>query len=91
MGLPLSKTTLFTEDQIHKRVSELARDIDADHRIDEPLHVVVALKGSFVFAADLIRAMRTPLTLDFIAIGKPLDWIMSHINLWKRGDACDDQ
>ncbi|MBH17864.1 MAG: hypoxanthine phosphoribosyltransferase [Acidobacteria bacterium] len=73
MGLPLSKTTLFTEDQIHKRVSELARDIDADHRIDEPLHVVVALKGSFVFAADLIRAMRTPLTLDFIAIGSYAD------------------
>ena len=43
MGLPLSKTTLFTEDQIRRRVSELARDIDADHRIDEPLHVVVAL------------------------------------------------
>tara|TARA_B000000460_G_C21498518_1_gene385172 strand:+ start:832 stop:1377 length:546 start_codon:yes stop_codon:yes gene_type:complete len=68
MSLPLSNRPLFTADQIHKRVCELARDIDADHRCDEPLHVVVTMKGSFIFAADLVRAMRTPVTLDFITV-----------------------
>ena len=36
MSLPLAKTTLFTADQIRKRVSELARDIDSEHSFDEP-------------------------------------------------------
>ncbi|HIN70829.1 MAG TPA: hypoxanthine phosphoribosyltransferase [Acidobacteria bacterium] len=88
MSLPLAKTTLFTADQIRKRVSELARDIDSEHSFDEPLHVVVALKGSFIFAADLIRAMGTPLTLDFIAIGSYTDGTTSgEIQLQKDLDS----
>ena len=88
MSLPLAKTTLFTADQILKRVSELARDIDSEHSFDEPLHVVVALKGSFIFAADLIRAMGTPLTLDFIAIGSYTDGTTSgEIQLQKDLDS----
>lgn len=59
-------TVLFTADQIRRRVAELARVIDADHSGDQPLHVVAVLKGGFVFAADLVRAMRTSSTLDFI-------------------------
>jgi len=57
---------LFTADQIRRRVAELARAIDADHSGEQPLHVVTVLKGSFIFAADLVRAMRTSSTLDFI-------------------------
>lgn len=88
MSLPLAKTTLFTADQIRRRVSELARDIDSEHSFDEPLHVVVALKGSFIFAADLIRAMGTPLTLDFIAIGSYTDGTTSgEIQLQKDLDS----
>ena len=88
MSLPLAKTTLFTADQIRKRVSELARDIDSEHSFDEPFHVVVALKGSFIFAADLIRAMGTPLTLDFIAIGSYTDGTTSgEIQLQKDLDS----
>jgi len=88
MSLLLAKTTLFTADQIRRRVSELARDIDSEHSFDEPLHVVVALKGSFIFAADLIRAMGTPLTLDFIAIGSYTDGTTSgEIQLQKDLDS----
>jgi hypoxanthine phosphoribosyltransferase len=46
---------LFSESQIADRISELAREIAACK--PERLLVVPVLKGSFIFAADLIRAM----------------------------------
>jgi hypoxanthine phosphoribosyltransferase len=46
---------LFSETQIAGRISELAREIAA--RKPARLLVVPVLKGSFIFAADLIRAM----------------------------------
>jgi hypoxanthine phosphoribosyltransferase len=46
---------LFSEIQIAARISELAKDIAAVK--PQRLLVVPVLKGSFVFAADLIRAM----------------------------------
>ncbi len=73
MPPPAIDTILYTAEEIQARVRAMARAIDADHQTDDPLHVVGVLKGSFVFAADLIRAMRTPLTLDFIVIASYLD------------------
>lgn len=46
---------LFSEQEIATRTAAIARDIAA--RKPERLLVVPVLKGSFVFAADLIRAM----------------------------------
>jgi hypoxanthine phosphoribosyltransferase len=46
---------LFSETEIAARIRELAREIAAHE--PERLLVVPILKGSFVFAADLIRAM----------------------------------
>jgi hypoxanthine phosphoribosyltransferase len=46
---------IFTPEQIAKRIGELAIDIAAAKR--ERLLVIAILKGSFVFAADLIRAL----------------------------------
>lgn len=46
---------LFSREQIAKRNSELAGEI-ASTQPENPL-VIAILKGSFVFAADLIRAM----------------------------------
>lgn len=47
--------TLFSEAEISTRVDQIARDV-AD-RIEADLLVVAILKGSFVFTADLIRAL----------------------------------
>jgi len=47
--------TLFSEKEIAQRVETLAGEISND--MSNELLVVVILKGSFVFAADLIRAM----------------------------------
>ncbi|MFT5438480.1 MAG: hypoxanthine phosphoribosyltransferase [Alphaproteobacteria bacterium] len=60
---------LFTAEQIAGRVEELAGEIVA--QIDGDLLVVVILKGSFVFAADLIRALDrngVPARVDFITL-----------------------
>ncbi len=46
---------LFSEEAIAERVTQIAKDIAA--RKPANLLVVPVLKGSFVFAADLIRAM----------------------------------
>ncbi|MTI44039.1 hypoxanthine phosphoribosyltransferase [Roseibium hamelinense] len=59
--------TLFDEDAIAARVADLAREIALSK--PERLLVVAVLKGSFIFAADLVRAMhRAGLTpeMEFI-------------------------
>ena len=57
---------LLSEDQIRKRVAELAADIRRDFPDD--LHVIAVLKGAFVFLSDLIRAMPGHVSLDFMAV-----------------------
>jgi hypoxanthine phosphoribosyltransferase len=46
---------LYSAEQIEQRIGELARDI-AMSALKDPL-IVAILKGSFIFAADLIRAL----------------------------------
>jgi hypoxanthine phosphoribosyltransferase len=54
-----------TDEQIKNRVQELARRIQEDTD-DSELYVMGILRGSFVFMADLIRAMQIPVHCQFI-------------------------
>ena len=56
---------LLSEDQIQKRVAELALQLRHDYPAE--LHLVAVLKGAFVFLSDLIRRIPGDLSLDFIA------------------------
>ena len=47
----------LTPEQIAKDVQQVANQISADYKDKEPLFVVV-LNGAFVFAADLMRALK---------------------------------
>ena len=58
---------LFTEEQLAKRVSELAEQINRDYAGKEILLVSV-LRGSFVFMADLARRITLPCRVDFMAV-----------------------
>ena len=61
--------TLFSEDEIAGRVTTLAAEIARSAARD--LFVVIILKGSFVFAADLIRALEragVKAQVDFITL-----------------------
>jgi hypoxanthine phosphoribosyltransferase len=53
--------------QIQARIAELGAQITADYT-DRPPLLVCVLKGAFVFLADLVRAIRLPLEVDFMAV-----------------------
>ncbi len=57
----------FSADEIAARVRELGAQITADYDGKNPLFVGV-LKGSFVFMADLMRAVGTYCDIDFMAV-----------------------
>jgi hypoxanthine phosphoribosyltransferase len=58
---------MLSAEQIAARVRELGAQITADYR-DRSLVLVCVLKGSFVFAADLARAIDLPLRVDFLGV-----------------------
>ena len=59
------KSVLISEEEISKIVDEIANKINADYAGKEVLLVVI-LKGSLVFAADLMRRLTMPVKLDFM-------------------------
>jgi hypoxanthine phosphoribosyltransferase len=59
--------TLITQERLQERISELGREISAAYR-DRDLVIAAILKGSFVFAADLLRSIEGDVTIDFMAI-----------------------
>jgi len=59
---------LFSEEQLHARVTELGEKIRQDYQgQDERLLVVGMLRGSFIFLADLVRAIDLHCEIDFMA------------------------
>ena len=58
---------MLSERKIAKRVKELAAQMDKLYGGRKPV-VVCILKGSVLFFSDLIRHMKTPLTIDFMAV-----------------------
>ena len=58
---------LLTETQIAERIKEVAKKIDEDYQGKEVVAVCI-LKGSVVFFTDLIRAMATPVSIEFMKV-----------------------
>ncbi len=58
---------LISEKEIANKIAELAEAIDADYRGREILLVGV-LKGAVMVMADLARALRTPVSMEFMAV-----------------------
>lgn len=59
--------SLLTQDQIRRRVKELAKQISRDYREGEILFVCI-LKGAFVFLSDLMRHIDLPAQIDFVGL-----------------------
>ena len=64
--MPAMPTPLYTAEQIRTRVTELATSLATRFPTDETPHFVAVLNGSFMFLADLVRAMTRPVTIDFV-------------------------
>jgi hypoxanthine phosphoribosyltransferase len=60
-------SVLYTEAQIHARIAELARSIEADYE-GEDLLLVGVLKGAVMVMADLARELTLPLNMDWMAV-----------------------
>lgn len=57
--------SLLTARQIAEKVDELAQQIDQAYA-GIPFQCIAVLNGAFVFAADLCRALKTPLKISFV-------------------------
>jgi hypoxanthine phosphoribosyltransferase len=60
-------STLLSTEQIAARVRELGAQITKDY-VDRRLVLVSVLKGSFIFTADLCRAIDTQLRIEFLGV-----------------------
>lgn len=56
---------LFSSEEIRKRNEELGTEISNDYKDDE-LVIISLLRGSFIFASDLVRNITIPVEIDFM-------------------------
>lgn len=59
------RNILISEEQIANRIKELSQQISKDYE-GKNLYVLSLLRGSFIFAADLVRSIDTPLRIGFM-------------------------
>lgn len=58
---------IVTQEQMKARIRELGRQISADYA-GKDLVLVGVLKGAYAFYADLARAIRIPIRVDFLVV-----------------------
>ncbi len=63
----MAQTTLFSREQIDRRVAEMGQQISADFAGTEMIALCV-LKGAVFFLTDLVRAIEIDVALDFIQV-----------------------
>lgn len=61
------ESILVSEEEIKEIVKNLADNINSDYK-DEELTVLIILKGSMVFASDLIRKLKMPVAIEFMRV-----------------------
>ena len=59
--------TLYSEPELRLRVRDLGYTLAADYQDKDPI-IIGVLKGSFVFMADLIRAIDMPCQVEFLTV-----------------------
>lgn len=61
--------TLYTQEQIHTRIQEMSQEIA--RKLPQEFMVIGLLRGSFIFAADLVRALyaeHCKIQMDFMTL-----------------------
>jgi hypoxanthine phosphoribosyltransferase len=80
---------VYTPEQISARVRELGEEITGFYK-DGELLVLGLLKGSFIFASDLVRAIERPLQVDFLVASSYGDSTVSSGNVRLLYDPATD-
>ncbi len=69
---------LVSEDEVREIVGRLGKEISESYgELDRELMVIGLLRGSFIFMADLIRVIDTPLVVDFMTVSSYGDGTVS--------------
>src|SRR6201987_3723976 len=67
--IPITKAdslrVVIPAEQIQKRVKEMGRQISDDYK-GQTIHALALLENSFMFMADLVRALEVPVVCQFI-------------------------
>lgn len=58
---------LLSEEEIQKRIAEVAAQIDKDYE-GEDIVVISILKGAVFFTVDLVKKMKTPIELEVMQV-----------------------
>ena len=66
------KKTLYSQEALKDRVSELAKMIDSEYA-GKSLVLVGILKGAYVFLSDLSRQLTIPHSIDFMSVSSYVD------------------
>jgi hypoxanthine phosphoribosyltransferase len=66
-ALPVIDRVLFTEEEVHQRVREVAAEISRRYQ-DGNLKMIGVLKGSVFFLTALARELTIPVKIDFLSI-----------------------
>ena len=68
MNKPNDRPAVFiSEEKIAKRVAELGKEISESYA-GEKLTIICVLKGSFIFCADLVRQISSPVEIEFVQV-----------------------
>ena len=59
---------LISEEEIQKKLVELAKNIEGVFPKDEVIYVICVLKGSTMFTVDLVKHFNNPIQMEFIRI-----------------------
>lgn len=69
MGLAKDiQSVLYSEEEIQARVAEMGARITKDYEGKENILLVSVLRGSYIFMADLSRAIDLPVKIDFMSV-----------------------
>lgn len=58
---------LLSEDEVNKRISEIAEAISADYE-GKQIHMICVLKGGVFFTCELAKRITVPVSLDFMSV-----------------------
>ena len=58
---------MYEEDEIQKRIKEVAEEIDKDY-VGKEVVIVSVLKGAIFFTVDLVKKMKTPIELETVQV-----------------------
>lgn len=65
--VPSNGPVQISASEVQARITEIGAQIERDYAGLEP-HLICVLNGAFLFHADLVRAVKMPLTVDFLAV-----------------------